>query len=162
MSVNNLEDVLYHSLKDLLSAEKQFKTSLTKLSDAAEDSALADAFRLHQDETVHHIQRLEKAFKLLGRAERAEKCKAADGLTSEGDDAIEEDGQPLAKDVLLAGAGRKTEHYEIASYTDAVSCARTLGHDDIADLLGETLAEEHATARKLEEIAKRLAGSSAA
>lgn len=161
MPVNTLEDVLYHTMKDLLSAEKQFKNSLNKLSDAAEDSALADAFRLHYDETEQQIRRLERAFKILGRAERAERCKGADGITSEGDEAIEEDGEGPARDVMLASAGRKAEGYEIASYSDAVACARLLGFDDIADLLGETLAEEQAAARKLEEIAKRLAGTAA-
>ncbi len=158
MSVNTLEDVLFHNLKDLLSAEKQFRNSLARLSQAAQDNALSDAFRLHHDETVQQIKRLEQSFKMLGRSERAEKCKGADGITSEGDEVIEEDGAGPARDVLLAGAGRKAEGYEIATYTDAVACARALGFDDIADLLGETLAEEQAAARKLEEIATRLAG----
>lgn len=157
MGLDTLEDVLYHGMKDLLSAEKQFRDALPKLAEAAEDDELATAFRDHQDETKTHIDRLEKGFKLLGRAERSEKCDAADGLTAEGEDVIKEDGEPRAKDVMLTAAGRKTEHYEIASYEDVVNLSRLLAHPDLADLMQETLDEERAAAKKLEKIGKRLA-----
>lgn len=160
MALNTIEDVLYHGMKDLLSAEKQFKAALPKLAKAASDDQLTEAFKEHLGETKTQIERLEKGFKLLGRAKRSEKCEAADGLTEEGEEVIEEEGEPGPKDVMLCAAGRKTEHYEIASYEDAVSLAKQLGHSELADLLSETLKEEKAAAKKLESIAKRIAKKS--
>mgnify|MGYP000523891412 CR=1 FL=1 len=58
---------------------------------------------------------------------------------------------------MLVAAGRKTEHYEIASYEDAVKWAQQLGHEQIADLLQTTLVEERSADQKLEEAGKRLA-----
>lgn len=157
MGFNTLEDVLYHGMKVLLSAEKQFRDVLPKLADAAGDEELATVFREHQQETEMQIERLEKGFELLGRAERSEKCEAADGLTKEGENAIEEDGEVAPKDVVLTAAGRKAEHYEIASYEDVVNLSRILVRPDLADLLQTTLEEERQAAEKLEEIGKRLA-----
>ena len=160
MSLSTLEDVLYHGLKDLLSAEKQFRDALPKLAEAAEDEELQQAFTAHQTETVEQISRLEKCFEMLGRAERSEKCEAASGLTKEGSEVIEEEGEAPAKDVMLTAAGRKVEHYEIASYSDAVAWAKQLGKEDIASLLSQTLQEERKAAEKLERIGNRLAAKS--
>ncbi len=157
MSLDQLDDVLIHGLKDLLSAEKQFKQTLPKLADASSDPELAEAFREHRKETIEQIGRLERCFELLDRAARSEKCDAAAGLVEEGSSVIEEDGEAPAKDVMLAAAGRKTEHYEIASYEDVSTWARTLGKEEVADLLEQTLAEERAAAKKLQKIAGRLA-----
>lgn len=159
MSIKTTEDVLYHALKDLLSAEKQFRDALPKLADAATDPELQEAFAHHREETIKQIGRLERAFELLGRAERSEKCEAASGLTDEAAEIIDEGGEPPAFDVMLIAAGRKTEHYEIASYEDAVMCAEAIEQTDVASLLSETLSEEREAAQKLQTIAKRLASS---
>lgn len=156
MAISNLNDVLYHGMKDLLSAEKQFRDALPKLVDAAESEGLAAAFREHHEQTIGHIERLERGFELLGKAARSETCEAAKGLVAESKSAIEEDGEGEAKDLLLTGAGRKVEHYEIVSYADAVEQAKACGLDELATLLGETLAEEHEADERLHEIGRRL------
>ena len=69
---------------------------------------------------------------------------------------IEEDGEAPFKDVVLAAVGRKVEHDEIVSYMDAIVHAKALGHGELADLLGKTLAKEQAADKKLERIAKNL------
>ena len=156
MGLSSYEDVLYHDLKDLLSAEKQFRDALPDLAEAAGDRELASAFKEHRRETETHISRLERAFELLGKAERSEKCEAAAGLVEEGQSVMEEDGEAPFKDMALAGGGRKVEHYEIVSYMGAIEHAKALGHAELANLLSETLAEERAADTKLEGIARRL------
>lgn len=156
MAISNLMDVLHHSMKDLLSAEKQFRDALPKLAEAAESEELAAAFREHREQTVGHIERLERGFKLLGKAARSETCEAAKGLVEEGKSAIEEEGDGEAKDLLLTGAGRKVEHYEIVSYADAIEIAEACDLDDLAALLGETLDEERQADEKLHALGQRL------
>ncbi len=82
--------------------------------------------------------------------------RAAKGLVVEGKSIVEEEGEGEAKDLLLAGAGRKVEHYEIVSCADAVEHARACGLDDLADLLGETLDEERQADEKLHALGQRL------
>jgi ferritin-like metal-binding protein YciE len=156
MAISNLTDVLHHAMKDLLSAEKQFRDALPKLAEAAENEELAAAFREHREQTVGHIERLERGFELLGKAARSETCEAAKGLVAEGKSAIEEAGEGEAKDLLLTGSGRKVEHYEIVSYADAVELAVASGLDDLAALLGETLDEERQADEKLHALGQRL------
>jgi len=156
MAIANLVDVLHHSMKDLLSAERQFRDVLPMLSEAAESEELAAAFREHREQTVEHIERLERGFELLGRTARSETCKAAKGLVEEGRSAVEEEGEGEVKDLLLTGAGRKVEHYEIVSYADAVELAEACGLDDLAALLGESLDEERQADEKLHSLGQRL------
>ena len=59
---------------------------------------------------------------------------------------------PSATPASLAPPQR-VEHYEIAGYGTVRSLAETLGHDEIADLLGQTLREEKETDDKLTELA---------
>lgn len=159
MGLNTLEDVLLHGMKDLLSAEKQFRQALQKLAKGAEDEELASAFKEHREETVEQISRLDRCFKLLNKTARSEKCDAAEGLIEEGAGVLEEEGETPAKDVMLAAAGRKTENYEIASYEDVVNWAKALGHSEVAKLLEVTLKEERAADQKLKKIGARLAKS---
>ena len=48
----------------------------------------------------------------------------------------------------------RTEHYEIAAYQAAISMAKTLGMQDVIDLLTENLNEEMAAAAKITDAAK--------
>ncbi len=62
---------------------------------------------------------------------------------------------------LLAGA-QAIEHYEISRYGTMLSWARTLGHDEVAELLGQTLDEEESTDELLSEIAETAVNAAAA
>ena len=51
-------------------------------------------------------------------------------------------------------SAQKVEHYEIATYGGLAQLAKTLGLDDVAGLLEETLEEEKETDARLTEIAE--------
>ena len=51
-------------------------------------------------------------------------------------------------------AAQKAEHYEIASYGGLVQLAKTMGKNDVAELLQLTLDEEKETDVLLTEIAE--------
>ena len=59
------------------------------------------------------------------------------------------------------GAAQRVEHYEMAGYGTARALANRLGHEDIADLLGQTLEEEKETDAKLTELAESAANAEA-
>lgn len=52
-------------------------------------------------------------------------------------------------------AAQKVEHYEIATYGSLAQLARTLGYEEVANILGTTLAEEKETDEKLTQIAEQ-------
>ncbi len=65
-------------------------------------------------------------------------------------------------DAGLIADAQRVEHYEIAAYGSAIALAAVLGHNRIADLLGDTIAEEIATDQKLSLIAERQVNPQAA
>ena len=75
------------------------------------------------------------------------------GLVEEGEEAIEAKAPPAIRDAYLIGAAQRVEHYEIAAYGTARSFAETIGEDEVAELLQETLDEEGETDKKLTTIA---------
>lgn len=154
MAIESLQDALVHEMRDLLSAERQFKSALGKLAKSAGNEELSQAFADHQQETANHITRLEQAFGQLGVAARAKKCEAAAGLVEEGAGVMEEDGEEDALDALLITAAQKVEHYEIAAYGTVCEWCDMLGLTEVGDLLKENLSEEKAADEKLKRIAE--------
>lgn len=153
MKLDSLETLFVHELKDLLSAEKQLVKALPKMAKGAASESLRVAFEEHLEQTKIHVERLETIFENLGKAARAEHCKAMEGLIEEGADLLEEEGTPTVKDAALIGAAQRVEHYEISGYGTARAIAEILGHSEAVELLQQTLDEEKETDAKLTEIA---------
>jgi ferritin-like metal-binding protein YciE len=154
MKLTSLEDLLHHELKDLFSAENQLVKALPKMAKAATNEKLKAGFEEHLEQTKGHVERLEQIAGILGKKLTGHKCKAMEGLVEEGAEMIGEDAEASIRDAGLIGAAQRVEHYEIAGYGTARSLASTLGHEDIADLLGQTLEEEKETDAKLTKLAK--------
>ena len=136
--------------------------ALPKVADAAHNPTLKAAVQQHLRETQNHVNRLERAFQLLGKSPHAKTCEAMKGLVSEGDEVISASGAPEIKDAALIAAAQRVEHYEIAGYGSARTFAQRLGKQDVARLLQETLDEEAATDKKLTQIAERTINPQAA
>jgi ferritin-like metal-binding protein YciE len=59
----------------------------------------------------------------------------------------------MVRDAGLIIAAQKVEHYEIAAYGSLVQLAKTMGENEISDLLQETLNEEKEADQLLTELA---------
>ena len=156
MSIESLDDLFLHELKDLYDAEKQLLKALPKMAKAASSEQLTAAFTEHRDQTESQVARLERIFELLEKPARGKKCKGMEGLIEEGSVLSEEDAQPAVLDAGLIAAAQKVEHYEIASYGTLATYAKILGLDEAVELLAETLAEEKETDEKLTELASQV------
>jgi ferritin-like metal-binding protein YciE len=156
MSIENLEDLFVHGLRDTLNAERQLLEALPKLAKASSSETLQAAFEEHTAVTEQHVDRLETIFKSLDKAARGKHCPGMEGLVTEGAELIKEEEPGVQLDAALIGAAQKTEHYEIAAYGTLATYARLLGMDEAVELLEATLAEEKETDEKLTEIASEL------
>ena len=154
MALKTLDDALIEELEDLLSAETQITQALPKMAQKASDPELKAAFEEHLTQTEGHIQRLNEAFKLLGKQAQSKTCEAMKGLLKEGSSLMEEEADPDVMDAMLIGAAQKVEHYEIASYGTVCTWAEVLELENVHELLGETLNEEEETDEKLSELAE--------
>jgi len=155
MTVDSLDKLLVDELKDLYSAEKQITRALPKMAKAASSSDLRTAFETHLKETEGQIQRLDRVFEILGKSASGKTCKAMKGLIEEGSEVMEQtEGE--ARDAAMISAAQKVEHYEMAGYGSVRTWAETLGQNEIANLLQQTLDEEGETNKKLTSIASKV------
>ena len=153
-----LEDLLVEEMQDLLHAEGQLVKALPKMAKAAHEPKLKQAFEQHLEETKGHVERLKQAFELLGAKAKAKPCKAMQGLVEEGQETITEgkEKEEFIADLALVAAAQKVEHYEISGYGTLRTIAEQLGHNKVAKLLSQTLAEEEKADKLLTQISPPL------
>ena len=151
--MKNLKDLFEDTLQDVYWAEKAIAKALPKMAEKATDDELKAAFKSHLKETETHVKRLDKVFKILGEPPNAKKCFATEGLIKEAEDLMSEAKTPEVMDAGLISSAQAVEHYEIARYGTLRTWAQELGMADAAELLQETLDEEHACNDTLTSIA---------
>jgi ferritin-like metal-binding protein YciE len=156
MKVDNLREMFEDELKDLYSAENQLIKALPKMAKAATSKELKAAFEGHLGETKAHVERLEEVCTTLGISPKGKKCKAMEGLVTEGSEWIEEDADPDVMDAGLIAAAQRVEHYEMAGYGCVRTYAQLLGEAKVAKLLQKTLDEEGSCDKKLTQIAEKI------
>jgi ferritin-like metal-binding protein YciE len=154
---NELHELFIDELADVYSAEQQLLKALPKMAKAANSTELQEAFESHLEETQEHVSRLEQIFKSLGETLKRKKCKAMEGLVEEGEEIMEEFEDSNALDAALIAAAQKVEHYEIATYGTLRTWAELMDHQEVVELLEETLEEEKAADEKLTGVAENVA-----
>ena len=155
LHLNSLNDLFLVQLHDLYDAELRLVDAFPSLIDAAYNPDLKQALVNHQQETQHHVQRLQQVFEELDVDLVRENCEAMKGLINEANEVIEADGDHAVKDAALIAAAQRVEHYEIAGYGTARAFATRLNLPRIAALLQETLDEEGTADKILTEIAEQ-------
>jgi ferritin-like metal-binding protein YciE len=146
-----LQEVLLDELRDMYSAENQLVKALPRLAKGAKNAKLKELFTKHLEETKGQVERLKQVFAHLEEKPTGQHCNGMEGIVEEGKDALEKDEEGASFDCGLIGAALRTEHYEIAGYQATISMAKTLGMQDVIDLLTENLNEEMAAAAKITE-----------
>src|SRR5579872_7464875 len=156
MENNSLRELYIEELRDIYDAENQLVKALPKMAEAATSEELRSGFEEHLEQTRGHVQRLEQIFADLGVKATGKKCKAMQGLVSEGKEAIDDDFEGDVKDAELISAAQRVEHYEIAAYGTVRTYAEILGDQSGVSLLEKTLEEEKETDEKLTELAENI------
>src|SRR5215510_2476582 len=154
----DLNEFFLEELRDLYDAEKQLVKTLPKLAKAATSTDLKEAITEHLEETRGHVQRIEECFEHLGQKPRSKPCTGLKGILDEGKEMLEQDLEPAVRDAAIAAGGRKVEHYEMAAYESLRGIAEQLDMDEIASLLGDTLAEEQHADQTLAGICGEVVG----
>lgn len=150
-----LQELFLDGIMDIYWAENHLVKNLPKMIEAATSAKLKKAITDHLEQTRTHVSRLEQVFELLGEKALAKKCDAMEGLSKEGEGIVEStEAGTATRDVGIILASQKIEHYEIATYGGLTQLAKTLGHDDVAGLLYQTLAEEKEADLLLTDVAE--------
>ena len=121
---------------------------------ASQNDDLKAAFEKHRGETEGQVKRLEQVFSIIEEKSQGKTCDAIMGIVKEGEGIIEEYKGSRALDAGLLAVAQAVEHYEISRYGTLKAWAEELGHEDAAELLGETLKEEKDTDAALSKLAE--------
>lgn len=155
MGNSQLEKFFHHSLKDIYWAEKALMKALPKMMKKSTTEELQSAIEEHISQTEEQIARLEEVFEIIGQRPQGKKCEAMEGLIKEAESAIEEtENGSMTRDAAIIMSAQKVEHYEIATYGSLVEFANTLGYDEAASILEQTLEEEKETDQILTGVAE--------
>ena len=154
-SVGSLDQLLVKALSDLRATELALVPALCRMSARATNADLAQAFAHHRQETIGHVERLERVFRSIGAAPRRRAERAVDSTLAEADRLLKRKVDPDIRDAWLIASAQRVEHIEIASYGTARAFAETLGYTHAAQLLQETLEEERRSDETLTRLAER-------
>jgi ferritin-like metal-binding protein YciE len=141
-AAEGLKELYIDCLKDIYWAEKALLKALPKMAKNASSESLVSAIEEHITVTEEQVSRLEKVFELAGKKASGKKCDAMAGLIKEGEDILKSTEPGPVRDAGIIAASQKIEHYEIATYGTICAFAKTLGQDEAAELLHQTLEEE--------------------
>jgi ferritin-like metal-binding protein YciE len=153
---NGLTELLVAGLRELYWAESHLVLNLPKIQEAAGNTRLRKIVADHWKVTRGHVKRLEQAFTVLGENPLAQKCDGMEGLVMEGEGII--DTTKPGSDARITGlimACQKVETYEITAYKGLALLAAQLDHEDIANLLQATMAEEQEADDTLAQLAQQ-------
>ncbi len=156
----SVQDLFIAELKDTLWAENHLVKALPKMEAAAGASDLKQALADHLEVTKTHAARLEEILELLGEKIVAKKCDAMEGLTMSGEHVIENTvTSTQTRDLGIIMSGLKVENFEITTYKGLIQVANSLGENNVADLLQQTLDEEIESSNMLTEMSQAITGN---
>ena len=154
-TTKTMNDLLLMFMQDIYYAERQILKALPKMAKATDNEELKNALMHHREETQGQVERLQKAFEVLGKRARGQTCEAINGLIEEGEEVIEEMPEGPVRDAGIVACAQAVEHYEMARYGAIIAWAKTLGAQDVAKLMQETLEEEKKADALLNNLAER-------
>ena len=160
--IKTFDDLYQHTLQDIYYAEKQILKALPLMVGKAENAGLKQAFQKHIGETEKQVERLDQVFGMLGKEPKGATCPAIDGIIKEANELMSDCDDNEVRDAAMLAAAQAVEHYEITRYGTLISWSKQQGRDDIARVLGQTLAEEKATDEKLTQLGETRVNKKAA
>ena len=152
MGFETLKDLYLDELATLYDAELQVSRTLPRLSEAAHSQELRDTLAKHGRDSRFHVERIELIFTHWGERRRPQLCAGLNGIVQEADNRVHAATTEDTRDAIIIGAAQRIEHYVLAAYGSARTCARRLNRSDEARLLQETLNDESRTGERLTAI----------
>ena len=167
-NMNHLRDLLRYDVRHLISVEEQIIEAMPAMIGKATNPALKQNLEEHMRVTQRQRERLNQVQQLLGTSDNdnddglfgglfgsGSKSRGMEGLIEEGQKVMAVDMDPAVMDAAIISCAQKIEHHEIACYGTARTYAEQLGLTDVAQLLQQTLIEEHDADERLTSLAVR-------
>ncbi len=155
-NIEGLTDLYITNLKKAYDLEHKISVSMPELIEASTDTELANALRVHLEESKGHVRKVEALLQKHTGEASAETCKVMNGLATEASDTIKDVTDPNVRDIALIGAAQQVEHHEIAVYGTLRQWAQILGLENDAQVLKSIEQEEINADNLLTEISEKV------
>ena len=161
--VKSLRELFGIELSYAYDCEKKLvEKGLPAMIESATSRELRSALEQHLQETRNQVARLERVFSSIGIQPDTKTNDIFDEMSSAVKDSKSNIEDPTVRDAALIANGNLVEHYEIATYGTLKSWARSLGLQDAATLLEQSLNEEKQADAKLTQIGEQITNPQAA
>ena len=160
----SVRDLFARGLRHVYSAHHQGAAQAAENRDLASRPELREALDRGVRENTEQAARLEQVFRLAEHAVEREPDAAMQGIIDDNKAAnaeAAERGGPVARDQQLIASGQLAAHYYLAQYGTLRSYALSLGMDDAAKLLQQTIDETARVDEGFTVLAHRLLVASA-
>ena len=149
-------DPVDHELQETLDAECRSITALAKPTETATSINISGILENHQIETESFVGRLTQVFRRPGESPQRQQNIVAKFIGNDYQALVVEDESPTPDDAERIGAGQKSGHREIATYTSLRESAGHLGATEVAELLQRTLNEDRPAKKALTGLAEQV------
>lgn len=153
--ISNPRDLAVQLLGELLFVERRLADRvIAEVAGAVRDEELTALLHEHREETRQHVERVETAFRRIEVAPSSNLSRSFESAVAEHEALAPSIADPRLADIFHAQAALQVEHRELAAYRVLLP----LLPSDAAELLRPSYAEEGEAAKRLVQIADRLAG----
>lgn len=142
--------------------KKLVEKGLPTMIEKTTSSELRRVLEQHLQETRNHLTRLDRVFSAIGKQPETKTNDIFDKMSSAVKDSISNIEETPLRDAALIANANIVEHYEIATYGTLAAFARSLGLQEAASLLDQTLNEEKQADSKLTQLAEGITNPQAA
>ncbi len=161
-ALESLHDAFIDELRDAYDAEKQLMKALPRMAGAATSESLRLALDHQLAETETQVAHLEGVLQSLAVSERRKRCDGIAGILAEVTVLIDDGADEATLDACLVASGQRVGHFGIAAYGTLAAWARTIGHDQAADVLDGILAQKKAVDQTLSALGRNGINTAAA
>lgn len=143
MSIESLDQLFSHELKDIYAEEQALIKAHDTFSTEELHDELQQIFHQHREETKQHVERLEDVFEELGEQPESEGGQAAAGLMEEHESFKEDEPTDQIHAAYDIVAGKKVEKYEITAYENLLEMAEAMElSENVQESLQSNLSDE--------------------
>ena len=138
-----LYECLLGGIREAYWSENHLIRTLLKLSNGTYNKDIQNLIRTQIENGKRQASRIEHILELLDESIEARKCEAMSGLCKESSEILEftDDGS-ATRDASIILVAERIASYEVSAYEGIIKIANTIGREDIALLLAESLLEE--------------------
>lgn len=159
--MKNLTELLKDNLRKLYSSEEQQLSSLSRIASSANAKALQTMVHSYAATKELNLSRLKTTLKLLETSPHPHGCKVVPGLIDDCMQTMANAHEEHVADAGLIGTLQQINHFNIANYGTVSSYARTLKHEDVAQLVHKALEDEKKADEHLTRLAEKVINPSA-